>query len=64
MYSFEGNLNALGGSLYLCTTRRSLFYVSHSELGPYGVSSDHPIYYVSVLADLVYTPANVPANVP
>eukprot|EP00976_Prorocentrum_cordatum_P107426 1194638-Prorocentrum_minimum.AAC.2 len=44
-----------GGSLYLCTTRRPLFYFSNSELGPcYGVSSDHPIYYVLVLAKLVF----------
>ena len=32
--SFEGNLDALGGSLYLRTTRRPLFYFSNSELGP------------------------------
>eukprot|EP00976_Prorocentrum_cordatum_P077116 1182559-Prorocentrum_minimum.AAC.5 len=28
------NLDALGGSLYLCTTRRPLFYFSNSESGP------------------------------
>ena len=32
--SFEGNLDALGGSLYLCTTRRPSFYFNNSELGP------------------------------
>eukprot|EP00976_Prorocentrum_cordatum_P065422 1177904-Prorocentrum_minimum.AAC.4 len=41
---FEGNLDALGGSLYLHTLRRPFFYFSNSELGPYGVSSDHPMY--------------------
>eukprot|EP00976_Prorocentrum_cordatum_P064333 1177453-Prorocentrum_minimum.AAC.3 len=30
--------------LYLCTTRRPLFYLSNSEFGPYGGSSDHPMY--------------------
>eukprot|EP00976_Prorocentrum_cordatum_P047379 956938-Prorocentrum_minimum.AAC.1 len=40
----EGNLAALGGSRYLCTTRHPLFYVTHSELRPYGVSSDDPMY--------------------
>eukprot|EP00959_Pyramimonas_sp_CCMP1952_P258486 5403066-Pyramimonas_sp.AAC.1 len=41
---FAGNLAALGGSLYLCTTRRPLFYVRNSGSGPYGVSSDPPTY--------------------
>eukprot|EP00959_Pyramimonas_sp_CCMP1952_P101375 2120650-Pyramimonas_sp.AAC.1 len=37
-------------------------YVSHSELGPHaGVSSDHPIYYVFVLANLgSYAPSMLP----
>eukprot|EP00976_Prorocentrum_cordatum_P103567 1193525-Prorocentrum_minimum.AAC.1 len=33
-----GNLAALNGSPYLCTTRRPLFYAPHSGLGPYAAS--------------------------
>ena len=44
-FRLEKNLVfALGWSSHLCFTQRPLFYVSNSELGPYGVSSDHPMY--------------------
>eukprot|EP00959_Pyramimonas_sp_CCMP1952_P324720 6797020-Pyramimonas_sp.AAC.1 len=31
---YTTHLDTLGGSLYLCATRRPWFYVSNSELGP------------------------------
>eukprot|EP00959_Pyramimonas_sp_CCMP1952_P183531 3837385-Pyramimonas_sp.AAC.1 len=68
-HALKGNLDALGGSLYLCTTRRPLLYVSRSELGPYGVSSDHPMYNTpcvcvteTVLAKNGVRAANLPTH--
>eukprot|EP00959_Pyramimonas_sp_CCMP1952_P427204 8947200-Pyramimonas_sp.AAC.1 len=47
--------------MYLCTTRRPLCSVRNSELGPYGVSCDDPIYYyVFVLAHLFTDPSLTP----
>eukprot|EP00976_Prorocentrum_cordatum_P065927 1178103-Prorocentrum_minimum.AAC.1 len=59
-YSFEGNLDALSGSLYLCTTRRPLFCVSHSKLGPNGVSSDDAMY--NTPSDPLQTPSIPPPD--
>eukprot|EP00976_Prorocentrum_cordatum_P024297 494677-Prorocentrum_minimum.AAC.1 len=59
----EGNLDTLGGSLYLCTARRPLFYASNSELGTYGVSSDHPMYNTTRLEDasaILHSTVSVP----
>eukprot|EP00976_Prorocentrum_cordatum_P064093 1177351-Prorocentrum_minimum.AAC.2 len=59
-YAIRNNPDGSCGSLYLCPTRRPLSYFSHSELGPYGVSSDHPMYYVFVLANLDRDPTPAP----
>eukprot|EP00959_Pyramimonas_sp_CCMP1952_P044067 921124-Pyramimonas_sp.AAC.1 len=46
----------------LCTDTKYLLGISFEEhldaleLGPYGVSSDHPIYYVFVSANLAVSP--------